>query len=207
MSASGVAPRAALLLLGPTGSGKSPLGRALERRAGWPHLDFGAELRRIAAGQDAGNLAPGEREFVRRLVATNALFPDDSLPLVRRIVGGVLAPWGEAKRVVLNGVPRTVAQALGLGDLLAIDSLVVLSVAPEVVLARIARRTAGEGEDDSGREDDTLDAVARKLALYEVATAPLAEHYRCAGVKTIEFAVATDTEAEGLARELLRRIV
>lgn len=74
---SGGAARPALLLLGPTGSGKSPLGRALWRIAGWPHLDFGALLRQIAAGEHAHGLDPEARALVRALVAGNALFPDD----------------------------------------------------------------------------------------------------------------------------------
>ncbi|MCU0229844.1 MAG: nucleoside monophosphate kinase [Acidobacteria bacterium] len=198
--------RPALLLLGPTGSGKSPLGRALERRAGWPHLDFGAELRRIAAGDGGRGLDPGERDFVRGLIAAHALFPDDALPLVRRIVAGALAGFGPGGPVVLNGVPRTLAQARGIADLVAVRTVATLVVRPEVVRERVARRAAGRGPDDSGRDDDTPAAVEQKLELFERATRPLVAHYRAAGATIVEVPVRANSDPERQARDLVARL-
>jgi adenylate kinase len=203
---SGGAARPALLLLGPTGSGKSPLGRSLERIAGWPHLDFGALLRRIATGEHADGLDPEARALVRTLVASHALFPDDALPLVRTIVATALARTAAGSPVVLNGVPRTVAQARGLADTVAIGTVVVLAASPEVVRARIARRAAGEGPDDTGRDDDGPEAVARKLELYERATRPLVDHYREAGAAIVEFATGLDTGPDELAHRIVVRL-
>jgi adenylate kinase len=198
--------RPALLLLGPTGSGKSPLGRALERVAGWPHLDFGALLRQIAAGEHADGLDPEARALVRALVASNALFPDDALPLVRTIVGTGLARAAAGGPVVLNGVPRTIAQARGLADAVAIGTVVVLAASPEVVRAQVARRAAGEGPDDTGRDDDGPEAVTRKLELYEYATRPLVGHYRAAGAAIVEFASGLETEPDELAHRIVARL-
>jgi adenylate kinase len=194
----------ALLLLGPTGSGKSPLGRALERQRGWPHLDFGARLRAIAAGDDDQALEPDEREFVRSLVAANALFPDDALALVRRIVAHALRPAEAAERVILNGVPRTVAQAAGLGEIFSVRHVVLLACPPAVVSARIARRRSGSSSDDAGRADDTPAQVARKLALFERETRPLVAHYRGLGATVVELPVAVDTTDDELVDATLR---
>ena len=63
----------AWLIIGPTGSGKTPLGEALEL-AGWNgrrclHFDLGEELRRIAAGRDVPpGLSSGEREVIGRVL-------------------------------------------------------------------------------------------------------------------------------------------
>ena len=194
----------ALLLLGPTGSGKSPVGRALERHAGWPHLDFGAHLRRIASGDEDHALDPEERAFVRSLVATNALFPDDALQLVRRIVRHALRPAGVAERVILNGVPRTVAQAVGLGDIVAVRHVVLLACPPDAVSVRIAARRGGAGSDDAGRDDDTPEQVARKLELYERETRPLVAHYRGLGAAVVELPVTGDTAEEEIVQAVLR---
>ncbi|MBP7148379.1 MAG: nucleoside monophosphate kinase [Acidobacteria bacterium] len=197
----------ALLLLGPTGSGKTPVGRALERIAGWPHLDFGAHLRQIAGSGDDHGLDPAERDYVRALVAGNALFPDDALPLVRRIVAHALAvaPAGAA-RVVLNGVPRTLAQARGLVDLLDVRHVVLLACAPGVAAARVALRRAGQGPDDAGRADDDPAQVAHKLELFARETLPLVAHYRAAGATIVEAEVGVDIGDEELARHLLARL-
>ena len=197
-------PLPALLLLGPTGSGKSPVGRALARRTGWPHLDFGASLRRIASGVDDHALDPQERDFVRSLVATNALFPDDALPLVRRIVRHALRPAAAAERVILNGVPRTVAQATGLGDLVAVRHVVFLACPPDAVLLRIARRRAGGSKDDAGRDDDTPAQVARKLELFEHETRPLVAHYHGLGAAVVEMPVTGDAGEDEIVQEVLR---
>jgi adenylate kinase len=199
------APRPALLLLGPTGSGKSPLGRRLERTAGFRHLDFGAHLRRIAAGESTG-LDAEEREFVRTLVETNALFPDAALPLVRRIVRAALSGTGPGP-VVLNGVPRTLAQAEGLADLLDVRWVVALDCSPRVTGARIERRHAGLTTDDAGRGDDTPAQVARKLELFAQETRPLVAHYRARGARVIVLPVDVETSEDDLARAVARQVV
>lgn len=195
----------ALLLLGPTGSGKSPAGRALALRTGWYHLDFGARLREIAEGPAPAtmNLAAGEHAFIAHLVETSALFPDDALPLVVRVVECALEAAGSVPRVVLNGVPRTRAQAAGLAALVDVDRVAVLDAAPDAVAARIAARYAGLTSDDAGRADDTLVQVARRLALFESETRPLVGFYRALGARVDVVPVGARTEADEIVRALL----
>ena len=79
----------AVLLIGPTGAGKTPLGQLLEQRGLWGlpclHFDFGRELRR-AAGEDSGLLSEAERELVGRALRTGALLEDEHFPLARKIL-------------------------------------------------------------------------------------------------------------------------
>ncbi|MGB2821725.1 MAG: hypothetical protein WBF17_12140, partial [Phycisphaerae bacterium] len=68
----------AILLIGPTGSGKTPLGELLERRGLWArrcrHFDFGRRMRRIAAADPPPEwLDPAEVEVLRAVLATGAL--------------------------------------------------------------------------------------------------------------------------------------
>ncbi|HCB34575.1 MAG TPA: adenylate kinase [Acidimicrobiaceae bacterium] len=68
---------------------------------------------------------------------------------------------------LLDGFPRTAAQAEGLFELLGpdgIDLVIDLDVPDEVVMERMLER---------GRADDTPEAIARRLTLYEAETAPL----------------------------------
>lgn len=81
----------ALLLLGPTGSGKTPLGRVLEARglAGRRclHFDFGENLRQVVAQHKPDSLvSTTDIAFLRRVLETGALLEDDQFPLAARIL-------------------------------------------------------------------------------------------------------------------------
>jgi len=86
----------AILLIGPTGSGKTPLGDRLaaDGLAGRPcrHFDFGAQLRRIAAGdRPPGEMTPEDVTFIRSVLATGALLEDEHFPVAERILRTFLA--------------------------------------------------------------------------------------------------------------------
>ena len=106
-----------LLLLGPTGSGKTPLGEELERRGlgGRPcvHFDFGANLRRLVAGSDySGLLEAVDLDRIRLSLATGALFEDRDMPMIVRILRSFVEARGlrPGTLLVLNGLPRHVAR-------------------------------------------------------------------------------------------------
>ena len=189
----------AVLLLGPTGSGKTPLGEMIEARglAGRRccHFDFGAELRRLAKpGAGRQILASGEVDFIRRVLETGVLLEDDRLPLAVRILDDFL----ERRRacaddwVVLNGLPRHPGQARGIRDLVAVRHVVELVCDAETVLERIRRDAGG---DRAGRADDDAEAIRARLRTYELRTRSLADHYAECGacVHRVRVGIASTT--------------
>ncbi len=198
-------PWPSILLLGPTGAGKTPLGAEIERRGlsgrRAVHLDFGALLRSIAAGsRPPFGLTAGEVGAIRASLASGALFEDRDLPLIAKIVKGFVEDMcvGIDDLLVLNGLPRHPRQAEGLAGLVAVEAVVVLDGDADVIRKRL--RLDPEG-DRSGRSDGSPEAVARRLADYRSRTLPLSDHYRRLGVPVHAVEVtATTTAAETYLR-------
>jgi adenylate kinase len=175
-----------LLLIGPTGSGKTPLGEELERRGlgarPCVHFDFGANLRKLAAGSDrAGLLSAADLALIRGSLATGALFEDRDMPMII----GILRSFIEARDLrpgtllVLNGLPRHVGQARGLAETVSVGRIVLLEAEAPVILERLQ---IDPGGDRSGRKDDSLEAVRRRLGDYRERTRPLLKFYGTLGV-------------------------
>ncbi|MCY2927814.1 MAG: nucleoside monophosphate kinase, partial [Planctomycetota bacterium] len=173
----------AILLLGPTGSGKTPLGECLASRGlrGRPcrHFDFGEQLRQAAAGGlPSASLSHEEVAFLRDVLERGALLENRHFPLAQKILRAFLERLPAGGLVVLNGLPRHIDQARDVASILDVGEVVVLHCPAEVVLARIASNAGG---DRAGRTDDSRAAVRAELELYAQRTAPLVEHYRAAG--------------------------
>lgn len=199
----------AILLIGPTGSGKTPLGELLERRPLWgrlwEHFDFGAQLRLIAAGAGAaGVLAAGEAEAVATALAADALLEDAQFPIAEKILRWFLADRGAdgPARVVLNGLPRHAGQAQAVESIVEVQAVVRLNCPAEVAAERIRLNAGGER---TGREDDNAASVAGKFEIFLARTAPMAEHYRQAGARIETLEVGPATRAEQMLAELNRR--
>lgn len=193
----------ALLLLGPTGSGKTPLG-ALWQREGLDgrtcrHFDFGDRLRAAAAA--SGRLSPADRETVRRVLASGALLEDDQFPIALAILTDFIQERRPDDRalIILNGLPRHAGQARDAAALVAVRAVVRLIAGPEVLLARIRRDTGG---DRAGRTDDDPEAVAARLRLFEDRTLPLEAHYRALGLPVLGLQIEADTTALQAARRI-----
>jgi adenylate kinase family enzyme len=196
----------AVLILGPTGSGKTPLGDLLERRGlrgrRCHHFDFGEQLRRASAGAAREAVLSGEeRECVRGLLAEGALLEDAQFGIAAKLLGAFLAGRdpGEGDLVVLNGLPRHAGQAARVDELLAVEEVVFLSCTPEVVRERIS---ADVGGDRAGRTDDSGGEIAGKLEIFAGRTAPLVEHYRRRGAELRELRVGAATLASQLVAQL-----
>jgi len=167
-----------ILLIGPTGSGKSPQGMLIERRGGFRHFDFGAELRAAAAGQ--GGLLPADVAFVGQMLETHALLPDERFGIAARLLDAFLIRTRfdrERERLVLNGLPRHAGQAQALAARVRVEHVVVLEADAAAVRTRVARRRRGEGLDHAGRPDDSPEAIEHKLALFARETEPLIAGY------------------------------
>jgi len=172
----------AILLLGPTGSGKTPLGRVSET-AGFDgrrcvHFDFGQELRRAASAEiPPPALAAGDIAIIRHVLADGALLEDDTFYIAEAILRQFIEVHAPSPDVivVLNGLPRHLGQWHRLDPLLRIIRAVHLHCLPETVFERIRINAGG---DRNGRADDTPDAIRRKLAIFEQRTAPILDECR-----------------------------
>jgi adenylate kinase len=193
----------ALLLLGPTGSGKTPLGQLLERRGLWSlrclHFDFGHVLRQ-SIQKDSHVLTAAERELVARMLRTGTLLEDEHFPLALKIFEGFLISHNADRRtlIVLNGLPRHTGQAEYMKEVVRMQAVISLECAPEAVMQRI---NTDAGGDRAGRMDDSLEEVQGKLELFRQRTAPLVDYYKTRHVGIISIEVgATSSAADTLEK-------
>ena len=203
MAAGPSGPWPAILLVGPTGSGKTPLGSEIERRGlhgrRCVHFDFGAELR-AAAAEGTRGLAAGDLAAIRASLATGALFEDRDMPLIIRLLDRFMAaramPPGSL--LVLNGLPRHRRQAEGLEGVVAVERVVSLEAGAAVIAERLRLDPAG---DRAGRADDGPAAVAGRLAEFRKRTLPLIGHYRERGVPVTVIEVTAAMSAPEMAEK------
>ena len=161
-----------LLVLGPQGSGKGTQAARLSDVHGIPHVSTGEMFRAaIAAGSDLGRR-------VEPILASGELVPDD---LTVELIRERLADRGAERGFVLDGFPRNLVQAEALDAMLSeigrgLDAVLVFDLSDEVALERLLGRAREEG-----REDDTPETIARRLAIYHEQTEPVVERYRVTG--------------------------
>ena len=186
-----------LILLGPPGAGKGTQAQELERRHNLMQLSTGDMLRAtIGSGSDLG-------KEIKGIVDSGALVPDEIM--IRMISARIAEPDCE-NGFILDGFPRTTAQAEALATMLAdqgmtLDHVIEMAVDAEVLAKRIGGRFScakcGAGYHDefqqtkedgvcdhcgstefSRRSDDNAETVKARLVAYEKQTAPLLPFYR-----------------------------
>lgn len=199
----------AILILGPTGSGKTPLGNLMEKRGldrqRCYHFDFGENLRLIAKSKKPDKrFTPEEIRFINEVLASGALLENENFYLARKILDWFIARNHISSEglIILNGLPRHIGQAKKIDSILDIETVIHLACAPEVVLARIKNNSGG---DRSGRTDDGLEAIENKIALFNQRTSKLIEHYRTAGTRIVNIAVTEKTTPEDALKILNTR--
>ena len=159
-----------ILILGPQGSGKGTQAKQLAATYGLAH---------IATGDMIREMKERDTDLGRELKAVydrGDLVSDD---LMVRLIRDRLDRGDTVPGFVLDGFPRTMAQAEALDELLqelgrGVDVVFEFQVPDRQELhARMLKRAAEES-----RSDDTPEAIERRLELYERETAPLVEWYR-----------------------------
>ena len=161
-----------LLVLGPQGSGKGTQATRIAAEHGIPHVSTG-DMFRAAVGQ--GSELGRE---VEPILARGELVPDElTVALIRERLSEPDAAVG----FVLDGFPRNLAQAEALDVMLAeighaLDAVLFFDISDEVATERVRGRAL-----DEGREDDTPEAIERRLAIYHEQTEPVVERYRATG--------------------------
>jgi len=187
------APKPRLVLLGKQGAGKGTQATRVSERYDVPHLSTGDMFREQASLGTAFGLE------AKRYMDAGELVPDE---IVVGVVEECLAPGGPLDDgFVLDGFPRTLQQARELDRVLGghpLDVAINIDVPREIVLDRLAGRRVCEscqrvyhvnlpptsgwtcdtcGGDVVQRDDDTEEAIDRRLELYERETVPIIDYY------------------------------
>ena len=167
-----------LILLGPPGAGKGTQATRLVQKFSIPQLSTGDMLRAaVKAGTPVGLQA-------KAVMESGGLVSD---AIVIGIIKDRIKEADASKGFILDGFPRTVAQAEALTALLAtekmqLDAVVELKVDEKALLARIenrARETVAAG--GTVRADDNPDAFKVRLDAYKAQTAPVSAYYAKTG--------------------------
>jgi adenylate kinase len=187
-----------LVLLGKQGAGKGTQAARLAEQYGSAHVSTGDMFRAQAAQGTAFGLE------AKRYMDAGELVPDE---IVIGVIEECMVPGGAlGNGFVLDGFPRTVPQAKELDRVLGarpLDLVIDLDVPREIVLDRIAGRRVCEncqrvyhvnmpptnnwtcdtcGGQVKQRDDDTEEAVERRLQLYEEETVPIIDYYKAQGL-------------------------
>lgn len=206
-------------MLGRQGAGKGTQCTRLSRHFVVPHISTGDMLR--AAVKEGTEFGRKAQEYM----SAGELLPDDVI--IGIVEERLLKDDTRNRGYILDGFPRTESQAESLAEITAdqpLDLVVDLDVPTDVVLARLAsRRVCADcganysvqtppkhnwtcdhcGGEVIQREDDTEDAIKRRLALYEKETAPLIDWYKSRDLLTV---VDGDGDADEVTARLIRTI-
>lgn len=195
-----------LILLGPPGAGKGTQARRLEDDRGLVQLSTGDMLRAMV--KEGGPLGQQAQE----IMSAGKLMPDE---LMVEIIAERISKPDVAKGFILDGFPRTVAQAEALDKMLSdkglkLDHVIEMKVVDDILVERICGRytcaKCGKGYHDSfekpkvegvcdscggtefkRRADDNAETVTTRLAQYHEQTAPILPYYAGRGVlKTVD---------------------
>ena len=164
---------ARLLIVGPQGSGKGTQGVRIAEAYGVPVVSTGDIFRaNIKEGTELG-------AKVTAILDAGDLVPDE---LTSEIVRDRLAQDDASNGFLLDGYPRNTAQVAHLDEFLsgrgeALDAVILLEVPREESMSRLQLRAS-----EQGRSDDTPEAIAHRLDIYEHETAPIIDAYAERGI-------------------------
>ena len=161
-----------IIIFGPPGAGKGTQASFIADKYSVAHISTGDLLREAVKNQtDTGVLA-------KAYMDKGELVPDSVvIELIKQKLENL-----ENNRFMLDGFPRTVAQAEALDNMLReisleLDAVIFLDVDDEEVVTRILKR-----QEIEGRQDDSEDIVRNRLSVYKEQTSPLRDYYDTKGI-------------------------
>lgn len=161
------------ILFGPPGAGKGTHAGAIASKYNLKHISTGELLRaEIAAGTPLGKQA-------KELIDAGSLVPDE---VVEGMIENAFDTIKGFDGFLLDGFPRTLAQAEALDEILArrgekVNGVISILIPDSLVYERIAGRAKIEGRAD----DASPEIIAHRIETYHSQTEPLKEYYRAAG--------------------------
>lgn len=185
------------ILFGPPGAGKGTQAGSMVERYHLCHLSTGELLRNeIAAGTELGKKA-------QALIEAGNLVPDE---VVEGMIAAKFRSTGGVNGFLLDGFPRTIAQAEALDAMLAktgeaVTAVVSIMIPDAMIHERIAHRATIEGRADDARPE----VVENRIRTYHVKTEPLVGFYKEAGRYNEIDGVGTIAEVQGRIFDLMDR--
>ena len=182
-----------MMFVGPPGAGKGTQATAISARLGIPHISTGDMLREeIKNGTQLGTQA-------KAFIEAGDLVPDD---VIIGMVKERIARPDAASGFILDGFPRTVAQAQVLDGITRLDVVFNIDVPDEALIKRISERRLCRGcgivyqvtkldgatscQKCGGelyvRPDDNEETVRQRISVYNQKTAPLIAYYKKQGI-------------------------
>ncbi|MEG1546419.1 MAG: adenylate kinase [Bacteroides sp.] len=158
-----------IVIFGAPGSGKGTQSERIVEKFGINHISTGDMLRaEIKNETELGKIAKG-------FIDEGQLIPDE---LMISILASVLDSSKESKGAIFDGFPRTIAQAEALKVMLNernqdVSVMLDLDVPEEELIDRLIKR----GQ-DSGRADDNMETIKKRLVVYNTQTSPLKDYYK-----------------------------
>lgn len=157
-----------VLIFGAPGSGKGTQSEELIRRYGFRHISTGELLRaEIKAQTELGQAAAG-------YINEGHLVPDS---LIVDMMEKLISTLVDTEGIIFDGFPRTIPQAEAMETMLAhhgwkVDIVLNLQVPEEMLIERLLNRGK-----ISGRSDDNIDTIRKRLEVYANETAPLVDFF------------------------------
>ena len=180
-----------MVFLGPPGAGKGTLASEVAKYYGIPHISTGVMFRTAIKN----HTSLGEK--IKKIIDSGALVDDET---TAALVKERLANADARNGFILDGFPRTIAQAEILEDFCNLDAVIDFDISDEAVIKRLSGRRVcpscgknfhiefmkpqveGVCDDCRGtliiREDDKKEAIVKRLETYREQTFPLIEFYQ-----------------------------